>query len=495
MPSTASINPSSNISHAPHTLPASGGDGAHRASRAVWVSTTPWQSAPAGFADYSAVLSAISPRLRTTRRFAVDSASPLQRSVREAFEALGLLGGQQRLEEARVTQLFVSGHDGQALRALATLAEAGILNLGLRLNNAALHRQFFAGETLPDALRANTTLAALLSLKGRELGSVSGSMSLIDRFMLLKKAGFDLSVPARNAPGSARRLLQAIGCCVAGTTTPAGPTLLHLAAGAGNLDATRALAAAGLDINATDARHFTPLMCAAESGRADTARTLLDLGADTETASEPGSLRAAHLAALANSADTLQALADHHANMNAPAEKNLTPVHVAAGLAKIDALRTLAALGCDLEAQCAGRNTLTPLAFAALQGTTESIAALAALNTSMDTPMMLGRTALHLATLENKPEGIAALHQHGATLDLPDEQGNTALHLAAVREKKQAGDALIGAGCNLNLRNNYGERPVDAAGSRSNPVMYSKLVAAGAEGPHRYVPRPQAGGI
>ena len=493
MLNTSSSTTARNVGHTPHTLPATRNDGAGDTSRAVWMNALPWQSAPAGFVDFSAAMSAISPRLRTTRRLAVAGTSPLHRAVREAFEALGLLGAQQRLDEARVTQLFVSGHDSQALRALATLAEAGILNLCLRLNKAALRRQFFAGETVPDALQARTTLAALLSLKGQEPRSGNGGMSLADRLRLLAKSGHDIHGP--QYPASQQGLLHALGCCSSSTAAKPHTTLMHLAARAGNLDTIKALAQAGLYIDAADHQHFTPLMRAAEAGQADAVRILLESGAKKEVAGEPDEVRATHLAAMANSGETLRALADHQADLNARARRGLTPMHMAAGLSRLDALATLVALGCDLEPVGEGSVPLTPLGMAATQGKADAIAALAGAGAPLDTPIVTGRTALHLAAIENKPESIAALHQAGARLDLPDDQGNTALHLAAALEKTRAGEALIGAGCKLNLKNHGGERPVDAAGSRSNPVMFSRLIAAGAEGPHHYVPRPPVGGI
>jgi ankyrin repeat protein len=102
---------------------------------------------------------------------------------------------------------------------------------------------------------------------------------------------------------------------------------------------------------------------------------------------------------------------------------------------------------------------------------------------------------LHVAVENKKVESINALLRNGANPDLVDDDGEAPLHLAAARDYLHAGEALINARCQLNLKDKKGNRPVDLAGMYSSPKMFAKLVAAGAEGPHKYTPRATAGGI
>lgn len=463
------------------------------ASRPLLTSRLPWQSVPKGFVDYSECIARISPRIRAVRRLAVAPHSAEQHSLRDAFDALGLLQGTERLDEARINQLMVEGHDGAALRALETLSGLGLIHLGLRLNTSALRRTFFANEPIPPAAPSRITLPALLALKGCEAEQLGGGMPLVDRFLLLQRSGHDLHESQYLTPQGTT--LASIVCCAHSAPKP-HTTLMHLAAEAGNVNALEALAQAGLDINAMDDRHFTPLMQAAHCGRADAAGRLLELGADKEAKSHPDGMRAAHLAAMADTGETLRSLAAYGANLEARAAKGLRPLHVAAGLGRPEAIATLAVLGCDLEPRGEGRAPLTPLALAAAQGKTESIVALARAGAPLDTQMAIGRTALHVAAINNQGASITALHEQGAALDAADDQGNTALHIAAILEKVKAGKALIRAGCRLNLRNKDNQRPVDEAGLRSNPEMFHEIRIAGAEGPFRYIPSSiHSGGI
>ena len=75
-----------------------------------------------------------------------------------------------------------------------------------------------------------------------------------------------------------------------------GATPLHEAARNGHLETARVLLDRGADVNARDSRGLTPLHYAASNGHLDTARMLVKMGAKAE-AEDKGGITPVHLAA------------------------------------------------------------------------------------------------------------------------------------------------------------------------------------------------------
>jgi ankyrin repeat protein len=114
--------------------------------------------------------------------------------------------------------------------------------------------------------------------------------------------------------------------------SPDGFTPLHIAAFAHNADATRALLAAGADVNQLATASFaqvTPLGTAATFGATEVVRVLLEHGADTERTSDHGNTPL-HSAAANGNREIVELLLGNGATAGAVTAEGKTPTDLAA---------------------------------------------------------------------------------------------------------------------------------------------------------------------
>jgi ankyrin repeat protein len=134
---------------------------------------------------------------------------------------------------------------------------------------------------------------------------------------------------------------------------------------------TKMLLQMGADPNATGRGGTTPLANAALKGDAEAVRALLAHGARVDAVSRTGT-QPIHDAALGGSAEVVRALAQHGANVNARTrDDKATPLHVAAGMERLEAIKALLALGADTAARDAKGQT--PLESAERVGLVEAV--------------------------------------------------------------------------------------------------------------------------
>jgi len=260
------------------------------------------------------------------------------------------------------------------------------------------------------------------------------------------------------------------------TILPRGSwTALMYAARQGSLEAARALADSGADVNLTDPDGTTALVLAILNGHFDTAAMLAEKGADPNIADTTG-MAALYTAVDMNtlgeiygrpgrqSSDKLTGLGllpillAHGANPNAtlksptlsrahtPGEPSLgegtTPLMRAAKNGDTAAIRVLMAHGADASLRQKNGTTALMLASGVGRGTgvfakdyaTEaellsSVRFLVESGVDVNAINEAGQTALHIAAQAS--DGIVKyLAEHGAKLDAKDKQGRTALDVA-----------------------------------------------------------------
>lgn len=129
-------------------------------------------------------------------------------------------------------------------------------------------------------------------------------------------------------------------------------TELHDAAEAGDVERTKALIAAGADVDATTRiGAYTALHLAAAAGRVGTVRALLEAGADPHAGTETGDVVALHFAAAAGNVEVIRALVDAGADVDAAeSERGQTPLVFAISRNRVEAVQALADAGADVEA-------------------------------------------------------------------------------------------------------------------------------------------------
>jgi ankyrin repeat protein len=247
-------------------------------------------------------------------------------------------------------------------------------------------------------------------------------------------------------------------------------TPLLFAARVGDLESARVLLAAGAKVNDVTPDGNSPLVVAAASMAAITARDyrlvpepsdheplailLLDKGADTAQVDQYGTT-ALHFAVEMGKLDLVKALLDHGANVNAQIKKGLpfrradyvsrayyagaTPLWLAAKNADVETMRVLVERGADPHIPSA--NGTTPLMVAAGLGQTDSRMPpedrmLEAVKVALEWDRDIngvnagGQTAVHGAASVSADTIIEFLAAQGAKIDVKDKRGQTPLDIA-----------------------------------------------------------------
>ncbi len=116
-----------------------------------------------------------------------------------------------------------------------------------------------------------------------------------------------------------------------------------------------------------------------------------------------------------------------------------------------DVTKMLLAMGVDPNQ--AGKNGVSPLAEASLQGDIDAVRALIAKGARLDTVSPAGTQPIHEAALGDSGDVIRELVKHGAELNVRTrDEGQTPLHFAAAMGKMRAVEALLSLGADLKVR-------------------------------------------
>lgn len=280
-----------------------------------------------------------------------------------------------------------------AAQSWATVAAPG------KPANAGLFNILFAGD--PD-LKAHATMMFDSCARGLLYSDASGQQVADDGFLtFLLSKGADTN-----------------------TKDEYGNTLLHLAAGGGNMTLVKFLLAHGANANAATEWGNTPLFRAILAGRIDVVKYLLEHGANVNAANELGNTPL-HFAAARNQKDISALLIKKGAEVNADNEVGNTPLHQAVRFPEsFDTVTLLLKNGADVKA--GNGEGMTALHFAA----------------NRNHPSGEEDGGLSCSYVGNRPcEGtpkdddlvklVKELVKHKADVLAADEKGRTAIDLAA----------------------------------------------------------------
>ena len=202
-----------------------------------------------------------------------------------------------------------------------------------------------------------------------------------------------------------------------------GVTPIALAAATGDAAVMRALLDAGADATFTGAEGETALMIAARTGRVDAVRLLLAHGADVNHVERWYGQTALMWAAADNHADVVRALVDAGAMLDVrssllePPKRDLADFRTDKKGAALQTLLTTFPKG-----------GMTPMHFAARQGATDAINALAGAGANLNPGDPDGITPLLLAIRNGHYTAAAALIENGADVNAADAAGRTPLY-------------------------------------------------------------------
>lgn len=231
------------------------------------------------------------------------------------------------------------------------------------------------------------------------------------------------------------------------------------------------------NVNATIPEGATPLFIAAQNGRADVAKILLDSKADVNLATQFGSTPL-FMAARNGQLEIVTQLISRGANVNATTRTGSTPLHVAAQNGHAAIVRELTQANANVNATT--QNGATPLLVAALDGRTEAVKQLLACKANVDAAMD-GATPLLASAGEGNIEILQELIRHGANVNATMNDGMTALTLAASKGHTKIVNELVKNGSNLNAKMADGTTPIFIAAASGHTEIVNTLVENGAD--------------
>ena len=249
-----------------------------------------------------------------------------------------------------------------------------------------------------------------------------------------------------------------------------GSSALVFAAEVGDTESAKLLLDAGADVNDAAADGRSVLVAAVFGGHGDVAKVLLDRGADVNAAG--AGYTALHAAVLRGEIDTAQALLANGANPNARLTKGspvrrfgaqwvlpntmmgATPLFVAATYLEVDIVRALLAAGGDP-------------ALGLANGTAPLLAAAGTAVQKEARPSDLARFRLvdsdFIVIPRDEADVLGAVRlllDAGAAVNQVNEAGDSALHAAAVTGMTTVIQLLADGGAELEIENKAGQTPL-----------------------------------
>ena len=259
-------------------------------------------------------------------------------------------------------------------------------------------------------------------------------------------------------------------------------TALHIAAHFGYYDIVDALInAPNVNINVRNKDGDTPLHAAVELGREQSARLLINAGADIN-ASDNSQQTALHTAAFHGHHHIVDALIKApNINLNVRNAHGYTPLYLASMSGREQSARLLINAGAGINISDNGQ--WTALHTAACSGYDDIVRALIdAPDVNLNVRDAKGHTPLHVAVISGREQSARLLINAGADINISDNGQWTALHWAAWNGYDDILRALIDApDVHLNVRNNDGDTPLHFAVANRKEQSVRLLIDAGAD--------------
>lgn len=200
-------------------------------------------------------------------------------------------------------------------------------------------------------------------------------------------------------------------------------------------------------VNTVDSDGRSPLLWAVSMGHKDIVEYILQnhKPADIDQTDESG-WTVVHIASSTGNVDMLNLILPLGPDVNEKANAGQTPLHLAVGKTRIDAVRILLDNGAKPSVRVKDGQGQIPLIRAAANGSLVMVKILLENGSPISTTDVNGWTALHHAMAEGQGDVAVYLIQQGASPDAPDSDNKTPFNVAVddkVRDyvKSQIGSA------------------------------------------------------
>ena len=285
----------------------------------------------------------------------------------------------------------------------------------------------------------------------------------------------DLISAVRSRDAKFRKQLMA-NLPLLNTGDAGGSTLLHHAAGFGDLATMKALLDAGADVHAKNRTGSAAIHWAVAEGAK--LALLIEHGSDVNAKSSDGRTPLYMAATQRNSNAPLRLLLAKGADPNLAMLNGRTTLMAAAGAGDVEAMTLLLAKGADPKA-ISGSNS-TALMDAASSRNPEAVRLLIEKGSDVNAATKRRNTALAMAAMEGTEESVRLLLERGADVNATDERGYTPLMYAAYSEKLPAGIVrmLLAKGANVHATGE-GETAKSLAAKRGDNEVARLLGVSG----------------
>ena len=206
----------------------------------------------------------------------------------------------------------------------------------------------------------------------------------------------------------------------------------------------------GVDVNALDKDHGTPLYLACSHWKFKIAHVLLDYGAEVNVQNADGRTPLHGIGQRFNLADepdiarVAQRLLEHGADVNARDKNKATPLHLASKVHAANLVEVLLDHGAEADAQSADGQTPLHQVLNRSTSTTSQIVRLLLDRGGADVNAQnkYEKTPLHVACFAGNSESAQILLDHGAELSARNAQGRTPLHEAVEGSRYYPGNHI-----------------------------------------------------
>ncbi|XP_046347336.2 ankyrin-2-like [Haliotis rufescens] len=233
----------------------------------------------------------------------------------------------------------------------------------------------------------------------------------------------------------------------------------------------------GLDVNLQDVDGCTALHIAAEYGRSDNVKSLLDRGADPCLQDNKGKT-ALHTACEWGNRETVELLLNTMTNPFSVDLSLRSPLHLASWSCSSKTVKLLLDKGAYPFAS--DLKNRTPLHIAAKGSDSTSVKYLLEAKSDPCSVDEKGDTPLHCSAKSRLASNVKLLLESGAKTDIQNKKGNTALHLTAYMNFNKGTEHLLEYGADLKIQNHQGQTPLHFACQRGSYGSVHRLLQSGA---------------